>query len=68
MIGDDLYNDIYGAQRLNIKGILVKTGKYRSENIQDYGIAPDGIINSIGDIAKILEYIYLRLIYILLMI
>ena len=22
MIGDDLYNDIYGAQRLNIKGIF----------------------------------------------
>ena len=55
MIGDDLYNDIYGAQRLNIKGILVKTGKYSPENIQDSTIAPDGIIDSIGDIAKILE-------------
>ena len=55
MIGDDLYNDIYGAQRLNIKGILVKTGKYSPENIQDSTIAPDGIIDSIGEIAKILE-------------
>ena len=55
MIGDDLYNDIYGAQRLNIKGILVKTGKYSPENIQDSTIAPDGIIDSIGDIAKILK-------------
>ena len=55
MIGDDLYNDIYGAQRLNIKGILVKTGKYSPENIQDYTTTPDGIIDSIGEIAKILE-------------
>ena len=55
MIGDDLYNDIYGAQRLNIKGVLVKTGKYSPNNIQDSTIAPDGIIDSIGDIAKILE-------------
>ena len=55
MIGDDLYNDIYGAKRLNIKGILVKTGKYSLENIQDSTIAPDGIIDSIGEIAKILE-------------
>lgn len=55
MIGDDLYNDIYGAQRLNINGILVKTGNYSPKNIQDSTIAPDGIIDSIGDIAKILE-------------
>ena len=55
MIGDDLYNDIYGAKRLNIKGILVKTGKYSPENIQDYTTTPDGIIDSIGEIAKILE-------------
>ena len=52
MIGDDLYNDIYGAQRLNIKGILVKTGNYSPKNIQDSTIAPDGIIDSIGEIAK----------------
>ena len=55
MIGDDLYNDIYGAQRLNINGILVKTGNYSPKNIQDSTIAPDGIIDSIGEIAKILE-------------
>ena len=55
MIGDDLYNDIYGAQRLNIKGILVKTGKYSPEKTQDSTKAPDGIIDSIGEIAKILE-------------
>ena len=58
MIGDDLHNDIYGAQRLKIKGVLVKTGKYPLENIKDYSIAPDGIIDSIGDIAKILESLY----------
>ena len=55
MVFDNGIPDIYGAKKLKIKGILVKTGKYRSESIKDYGIAPDGIINSIGDIAKILD-------------
>ena len=35
--------------------VLVKTGKYSPDNIQDCSIAPDGIIDSIGDIAKILD-------------
>lgn len=30
MIGDDLVNDVGGAQQCGIKGIQVRTGKYRS--------------------------------------
>lgn len=30
MIGDDLVNDVGGAQQCGIKGVQVRTGKYRS--------------------------------------
>ena len=55
MIGDDLYNDIYGAQRLKIEGILVKTGKYHPDCLKNYDIKPDGIIDSINYIAELLD-------------
>ena len=31
MIGDDIINDVGGAQSAGIKGVLVKTGKYRKD-------------------------------------
>ena len=52
MIGDDLVNDIYGAQESKIFGILVKTGKYHPGMLESTHIKPDGIINSIGEIEK----------------
>ncbi|MCG8025701.1 MAG: TIGR01458 family HAD-type hydrolase [Candidatus Thiodiazotropha endolucinida] len=33
MIGDDIHSDIGGAQVLSIRGILVKTGKFRPEDL-----------------------------------
>ena len=55
MIGDDLYSDIYGAQRVKVNGILVKTGKYNPEILEMNDVKPDGFINSIGNLAKILR-------------
>lgn len=34
MIGDDLENDIAGAQRAGLRGVLVRTGKYRAGDEQ----------------------------------
>jgi len=33
MIGDDIQSDIDGAQKLGIRGLLVKTGKFRSADL-----------------------------------
>lgn len=33
MIGDDLVNDVGGAQRCGIRGVQVRTGKYRLVNV-----------------------------------
>jgi ribonucleotide monophosphatase NagD (HAD superfamily) len=55
MIGDDLINDVNGAQNLGIPGILVKTGKYHEGMIESSKINPDGLIDSIADFQNILN-------------
>lgn len=53
MIGDDIINDIEGAQKAGIKGILVKTGKYQQEAIDISSVTPDMIIDSVKELRKI---------------
>ncbi len=53
MVGDDINNDVAGAQGLGMFGILVKTGKFRQEYINRSSIEPDLIINSIKEIKKL---------------
>ncbi len=54
MIGDDLISDIHGAQNAGIKGILVKTGKYRKELLEQSPIKPDHIISSIHQLTSMI--------------
>lgn len=49
MIGDDILGDVQGAQHAGLKGILVRTGKFRSSDI-DGDIRPDTVIDSIADL------------------
>lgn len=50
MVGDDINNDVSGAQALGMTGILVRTGKYKKEYISSSSIKPDLIIDSVKDI------------------
>ncbi len=43
MIGDDLRDDVGGAQACGLHGILVRTGKYRPEDESDRTVTPDVI-------------------------
>ena len=54
MIGDDILTDIGGAQAAGMRGILVRTGKFREDVTLTVGIKPDAVINSIGDIGSLL--------------
>jgi phospholysine phosphohistidine inorganic pyrophosphate phosphatase len=49
MIGDDVRGDVAGAQAAGLKAILVRTGKYRPEDLRGQ-IKPDGVIDSIADL------------------
>jgi phospholysine phosphohistidine inorganic pyrophosphate phosphatase len=51
MIGDDIEVDVGGAQQAGLKGVLVRTGKFREADLQS-GIKPDGVMDSIADLAK----------------
>ncbi|MDK2989387.1 MAG: hypothetical protein PWR16_916 [Methanoculleus sp.] len=50
MIGDDIVTDIGGARASGMKGILVRTGKYREETVRRSGITPDLVIDSLADL------------------
>jgi HAD superfamily hydrolase (TIGR01458 family) len=50
MIGDDINSDIGGAQKAGLKGILVKTGKYREELVGKSAVRPDIVLDSIAQL------------------
>lgn len=54
MIGDDIDSDVGGAQQAGLKGILVRTGKYRQGYADASPIKPDVVIDSILDLPRLL--------------
>jgi HAD superfamily hydrolase (TIGR01458 family) len=50
MVGDDLEADIGGAKRLGMRGVLVRTGKFRTDSLRDADPKPDAVIDSIADL------------------
>jgi len=49
MIGDDIAGDVDAAQRCGIRGIQVRTGKYRPLDLEG-GIKPFAVLDSIADL------------------
>jgi HAD superfamily hydrolase (TIGR01458 family) len=54
MFGDDIYNDVAGAQSAEVRSVLVKTGKYREDAVERSGVTPDLVIESIAELARVL--------------
>jgi len=55
MVGDDLYADVAGAQQFGLKTVLVRTGKFRPDEVEGSRIFPDAIVNSIAQLPDWLE-------------
>lgn len=55
MVGDDVEADIAGAQRFGMRTALVRTGKFRPDDLERSGIAPDIVVNSIAELPEWLE-------------
>ena len=55
MVGDDCETDVAGAQRFGLRTILVRTGKFRPDEVEDSGAIPDGIVSSIAQVPDWLE-------------
>ncbi len=55
MVGDDLDDDVAGAQRQGMRTVLVRTGKFRPDDLDHTSIVPDGIVSSIAQLPDWLE-------------
>jgi HAD superfamily hydrolase (TIGR01458 family) len=55
MIGDDLEGDIHGAHKHGLKTILVRTGKFRPDEVERSRVQPDGIVSSIAQLPDWLD-------------
>lgn len=49
MVGDSIETDVEGAQRSGMKGVLVRTGKFRQSDLEG-SVKPDAILESIRDL------------------
>jgi len=50
MVGDDLEADIAGAKGSGLNTILVRTGKFREETLDEALVKPDAVVDSIVDV------------------
>ncbi|KAG7507910.1 phospholysine phosphohistidine inorganic pyrophosphate phosphatase [Solea senegalensis] len=48
MIGDDLVNDVGGAQHCRMKGVQVRTGKYRPSDERHPTVTADGTVDTLA--------------------
>jgi ribonucleotide monophosphatase NagD (HAD superfamily) len=50
MVGDDLVNDVLGAQAIGITGVLVRTGKFLPADLERAEPQPDHVLDSIAEL------------------
>jgi HAD superfamily hydrolase (TIGR01458 family) len=55
MVGDDLEGDVAGGQAVGMRTVLVRTGKFRPDELDHTSISPDGIVSSIAQLPDWLE-------------
>ncbi len=53
IIGDDIDVDVAGGQNVGLKGILVRTGKYRQAYADASAVKPDLVVDSVADLPAI---------------
>ena len=55
MVGDDIEADVGGAIDAGLRGVLVRTGKYRRDTLENSGVTPSEIVDSIADVPRLLR-------------
>jgi HAD superfamily hydrolase (TIGR01458 family) len=52
MVGDDIVNDVEGARAAGLIGVLVRTGKFRDDDLSKG--APDVVVDALADVPALL--------------
>ena len=55
MVGDDIVNDVLGAQAIGMTGVLVRSGKFRDGDLERERARPDHVIDSIAAFPALLD-------------
>jgi HAD superfamily hydrolase (TIGR01458 family) len=55
MVGDDVEADIGGAKQVGMRGVLVRTGKFRPAALEEADPQPDAVIGSIAELPAWIE-------------
>ena len=50
VVGDDITSDIVGAERMEMRSILVKTGKFKPNQLENPVAKPTWVLNSIAEL------------------
>jgi HAD superfamily hydrolase (TIGR01458 family) len=55
MVGDDVVNDVLGAQAVGMTGVLVRTGKFRPTDLERDDGTPGHVLDSFADLPTLLR-------------
>jgi len=55
MVGDDIEADVGGAIAAGLRGVLVRTGKYRADTLDASAVTPTAVVDSICDVPALLR-------------
>ncbi|XP_072178014.1 phospholysine phosphohistidine inorganic pyrophosphate phosphatase-like [Diadema setosum] len=54
MVGDDIVNDVGGAQKCGLRGLQVRTGKFRPSDEKHPEVTPDGFVDNLAQAVDLL--------------
>lgn len=54
VVGDDLEYDVGAAQAAGMRGVLVRTGKFREGDLERSAVRPDAVIGSLAELPTLL--------------
>lgn len=53
VVGDDITTDIVGAERMKMRSVLVKTGKFKRTHSENPGAKPTWILDSVSELPQL---------------
>jgi HAD superfamily hydrolase (TIGR01458 family) len=54
VVGDDLEADVGGGKRAGLRGVLVRTGKFREGDLGRSSVRPDAVIDSVANLQDLM--------------